>query len=77
MAKTVTATDQEKLVRIKVPREKKDKEDVVVWVNNKRYIIKRGVYVDVPESVALVLEQKEKMLEKIYDFENQNFRTPE
>lgn len=61
----------EKYVTVKIVREKKDDEDAVVWVNNKRYLIKKGVNVDVPESVALILEQQEQMLEYIYDYEDQ------
>lgn len=60
----------EKYVSIKLPREKKDVEDEVVWVNGKRYLIKKGVPVNVPESVALILEQKEQMLEYIFDYED-------
>lgn len=56
-------------VKIKIERTKKDQEDVVVWVNDKRYLIKRGVYVEVPESVAKVLEEKDEMLDYSFKFE--------
>lgn len=59
----------EQYVTIRIPRDRDDKEDKVVWVNERRFIIKRGVPVDVPESVALILEQEEKMLEYIYEYE--------
>ena len=59
----------EKYVTIRIPRDRDDKEDKVVWVNERRYIIQRGIPVDVPESVAAILEQEEKMLEYIYDYE--------
>ena len=59
----------EKYVTIRVHRDRDDKEDKVVWVNERRFIIQRGVPVDVPESVAAILEQEEKMLEYIYDYE--------
>ncbi len=57
-------------VTIKIPRERKDQEDKVVWVNNDRYIIKRGVPVEVPIAVAKVLDHEERMLDKIYEFES-------
>lgn len=59
----------EKIVTIRIPRDTDDKEDKVVWVNEKRYLIKKGVPVDVPESVALILEQEERMLQYIYEYE--------
>ena len=57
-------------VKVRIPREDRDQEDKVVWVNEQRYLIKRGVPVEVPESVALILEQEEKMLQYCYDFES-------
>lgn len=57
-------------VVVKIPRERKDQEDKVVWVNAKRYIIKRGVPVEVPVAVAKILEHEERMLDKIYEFES-------
>ena len=69
-AKKEEPVKQEETVRIRIPREKKDQEDKVVWVNNQRYVIQRGVSVDVPVSVAEVLEHEERMLEKQYDFES-------
>ena len=59
----------EKYVTIRIPRDRDDREDKVVWVNERRFIIQRGIPVDVPESVAAILEQEEKMLEYIYDYE--------
>lgn len=55
----------EKTVRIKIPREKTNQEDVFVSVNMRTWLIKRGVYVDVPECVAEVLQHQEEMMEKI------------
>ena len=59
----------EQMVTIRIPRDTEDKEDKVVWVNERRFLIKRGVPVTVPESVALILEQEEKMLQYIYEYE--------
>ena len=55
----------EKMVRVKIPREKENHEDVFVSVNMRTWIVKRGVWVDVPECVAEVLEHQEEMLAKI------------
>lgn len=57
-------------VVVKIPRERKDQEDKVVWVNAHRYVIKRGVPVEVPVSVAKVLDHEQRMLDKIMAFED-------
>lgn len=59
----------EKMVKVRIPRTSKSQEDVFVSVNMKTYLIKRGVDVDVPESVAEVLRHQEEALEAIMDFE--------
>ena len=58
-----------KMVRIKLPLTRTEKDDVFVGLNGKTYLIKRGVVVDVPEGVAKVLERREKMLSIAMDFE--------
>lgn len=63
---------KEKTVKIKIPRISKNQEDVFVSVNMDTYMIKRGAEVEVPESVAEVLRNQEKMLETIMDFEEKN-----
>ena len=65
---------KEKLVKIRIPRTKADQEDVPVWVNNRSWLIKRGVEVEVPECVAEVLRHQEEMLEEIMLFEDQHQR---
>ncbi len=60
---------KEKLVKIRIPRTKADQEDVPVWVNNRSWLIKRGVEVEVPECVAEVLRHQVEMLEEIMLFE--------
>ena len=62
--------EPEKWVTIRSPRDRSDDEDVVVWVNEKRYLIQRGVAVSVPSSVAEVLENQERMLTYIYNYED-------
>ena len=63
-------TDGEKLVRIRLPKERRDQEDVFVGVNERTWLIRRGVEVEVPECVAEVLENREMMLETIMEFES-------
>ena len=64
------ANNKEKIVRIRLPIERDNNEDKVVWVNDRRFLIKRGVPVDVPESVAEILENEEKMLSVRYEYES-------
>lgn len=63
-------TNGEKLVRIRLPKERRDQEDVFVGVNERTWFIRRGVEVEVPECVAEVLENREMMLETIMEFES-------
>ena len=58
-------TPKEKMVKIKIPRTKANQEDVFVSVNERTWIVKRGVEVEVPECVAEVLQHQEEMLEHI------------
>ena len=60
---------KEKTVKIRIPRTKADQEDVPVWVNERSWIIKRGVEVEVPECVAEVLRHQEEALEEIMLFQ--------
>ena len=61
----------EKTVKIKIPRERDNKEDAVfVSVNERTWLIKKGVEVEVPECVAKVLELREKALDEAYDYES-------
>lgn len=62
----------EKKVKIRIPRTSKNQEDVFVSVNMDTYLIQRGKEVEVPESVAEVLRNQEKMLETIMEFDEKN-----
>lgn len=62
----------EKTIKIKLPKTRGEQEDVFVSVNNRTFLIQRGVQVEVPESVAEVLRHQEEMLEKIMEFETAN-----
>ena len=59
-----------KMVKIKIPKTKEDKEDVFVSVNFRTYQIQRGVEVEVPVSVAEVLRHREEMLEQIMEMQS-------
>ena len=65
----VPAVTGPKMVKVRIPRTKKDEEDVFVSVNLNTYLIKRGVEVEVPDFVAEVLRHQEEMLEEIMLFE--------
>lgn len=73
MATTTTTTENkpEKMVKIKIPLTRTEKDDVYVAVNFKTYMIKRGVEVEVPACVAEVLQRKEEMLAEAMEFEAQ------
>lgn len=58
------AAPAEKTVKIRIPLTRKDEEDVPVWVNERSWMIKRGVEVEVPECVAEVLRHREEMIEQ-------------
>ena len=64
-------TNGENTVKIKLPRERRDQEDVFVGVNERTWLIKRGVEVEVPACVAEVLMNREQMLESIMAFQNE------
>lgn len=61
----------ENTVKIKLPRERREQEDVFVGVNERTWLIKRGVEVEVPACVAEVLMHRENMLESIMAFQNE------
>ena len=72
MANTTTTTESKpKMVKIKIPLTRTETEDVYVGVNGKTYLIKRGVEMEVPASVAEVLQHKEEMLAQAMEFEAQ------
>jgi hypothetical protein len=71
MATTNNTETKKKMVKIKIPRERADQEDVFVSVNMETFLIKRGVHVEVPDYVAEVLEHQEEMLEKIMLFNDE------
>lgn len=71
MAETVKKTEapKENMVKIRIPRVSAKQEDVFVSVNERTWLVKRGIEVEVPECVAEVLRHQEEMLETIMLFE--------
>lgn len=58
-------------VKIRMPLTRQEKDDVFVGINGKSWLIKRGVEVEVPLGVALVLQNRENMLSEAMEFEAQ------
>ena len=67
-AKKTTET-AEKMVKIRLPRNRKEEGDMFVSVNERTWLIKRGVEVEVPECVAEVIRNSELMQEEAYEFD--------
>ena len=63
--------EKEKTVTIRLPKNRSQQEDVFVSVNNRTWLIQRGVNVEVPACVAEVLRHQEKMQETIMLFEKE------
>lgn len=62
-----TEKTTEKMVKIKLPRVKSgEQDDVFVSVNDRRWLIKRGEEVEVPECVAEVLRNQEAALDEAF-----------
>ena len=67
--KQAEAAAKEKYVTVKIPKDRERNEDEIVWVNDRRFIIRRGEEVSVPECVAEVLRLKERALDEMYAYE--------
>ena len=59
-----TETPKEKMIKIRIPKFKANQEDVFVSVNERTWIVQRGVEVEVPECVAEVIRRSEEMRER-------------
>ena len=62
---------KEETVRIRLPLTKKEKDDVFVGVNGRRFQIQRGKDVEVPAYVYEVLKHQEEMLNLAMEYEAQ------
>lgn len=65
---TATTVAKEKTVKIRLPKVRGDEADVYVSVNERSWLIKRGVEVEVPECVAEVIRNQELALEKADEY---------
>ena len=65
----VEEAKKEATVKIKLPLSRTEKDDVLVGVNGRTWLIKRGVEVEVPKCVAEVLQHSEEMLAQAFAFE--------
>lgn len=65
------STANEKMVKVKIPLSRNDKEDVFVGLNGRTFLIKRGEEVEVPEGVAEILKHREEVLMQAMEFEDQ------
>lgn len=62
---------KEKMVKVKIPLIRGAKnDDVFVSVNDRKWLIKRGIEVEVPECVKEQLEHEERQLYAAYEYEN-------
>lgn len=73
MAEAKTNTATEKVVKVKLPRNKGQNanQDEFFSVNFKNYMIKRGEIVEIPEKLAKVIEDNEQAEEYALDFLNE------
>ena len=69
--KTIKNNKEEKYI-VKLPRDRNQDAAEVVWVNSKRYEIKRGVEVEVPKEVYDVLANREKIQDELLDMIDAN-----
>ena len=63
-----TMPKEEKYVTIRLPRIPEKNSGEVVWLNDRRFLIKRGVDVVVPEGVAEILAESERLKEVAYSY---------
>jgi len=58
MSEIATKATKEKMVKIKLPRAPKGEDNfMVVSLNGKGYKIQRGVEVEIPESIAWIVQK--------------------
>lgn len=62
--------EKKNTVKVRLPKIRADQEDVFVSVNDYTCIVKRGVELEVPVSVAEVLRHREEMLEQIMEMQS-------
>ena len=60
-APTATVSNKPEKVRLELYKDENIRDDVQVFVNGRQYIIQRGVPVDVPYEVYVVLKNQQRM----------------
>lgn len=68
-AKTKAVDPYKDTIKIRLPLTRTEKDDVLVGVNGRTWLIQRGVDVEVPKCVAEVLRHRERMLMQSMDYE--------
>lgn len=64
--------EKEKMVKIRIPRDRMDNSAAqFVSVNERTWLIQKGIEVEVPECVAEALRNREIALENAYDFNSE------
>ncbi len=72
MANTTETTPKApKKVKIRLPISRAQKNDEWVSVNGEKYLIKRGVEVEVPEYIAKALQRRDELLDEALAYEEQ------
>ena len=66
------AETKEKLVKIRIPHDRRDDSPAYVSVNERTWLIQRGVEVEVPECVEEVLRHRDETLDTIYKFDQEH-----
>lgn len=59
---------KEKLVKFRIPKTKENQDDVFVSVNDRTWLIKRGIEVEMPECVYEVLMHQQEMEEVALEY---------
>ena len=65
--KKAAAAEQPKKVKIYSPKVRPDEEDEFVCVNDRKWIVKKGVEVEVPPEVAEAIRNRDLMRQQAYD----------
>lgn len=56
---------KEKTARVLIPKDRLANEDVLVSVNDRNYLIKRGAEVELPLEAAEILEEQQRALDRV------------
>ena len=65
--KKAAAVEQPKKVKIYIPKVRPDEEDEIVWINDRKWTVMKGVEVEVPPEVAEAIRNRDLMRQQAYD----------